>query len=111
MSVKIIPVDKSNIFNWRKSVRTVFGDIPDDDVVKRMVRDRFMIDFDNWNEPSDRLLGAMDTKTGQIVGTGGADQYVLTVPGGNTIGMAGIMGMGTLPTHKRKGIFFGIDYF
>lgn len=108
MSVKIIPVDKSNIFNWRKSVRTVFGDIPDDDVVKRMVRDRFMIDFDNWNEPSDRLLGAMDTKTGQIVGTGGADQYVLTVPGGNTIGMAGIMGMGTLPTHKRKGIFSSV---
>ena len=49
MSIKIIPVDKSNIFEWRTSVRTVFGDIPKKDVVKRMVNDRFMIDFETWN--------------------------------------------------------------
>lgn len=105
MAIKIIPVDKSNIFEWRTSVRTVFGDIPNKDVVKRMVNDRFMIDFDNWNEPSDRLLAAFDTDIGKIVGTGGADNYSMTIPGGNSLSMAGIAFMGTLPTHKRKGIF------
>ncbi len=105
MSIKIIPVNKSNIFEWRKSVRAVFGDIPNKDVVKRMVNERFMIDFETWNEPSDRLLAAVDTETNQIVGTGGADKYSITVPGGNTVNMAGIAFMGTLPTHKRRGIF------
>ena len=105
MSIKIIPVNKSNIFEWRKSVRAVFGDIPNKDVVIRMVNERFMIDFETWNEPSDRLLAAVDTETNQIVGTGGADKYSITVPGGNNINMAGIAFMGTLPTHKRRGIF------
>ena len=75
MSIKIIPVDKSNIFEWRTSVRTVFGDIPKKDVVKRMVNDRFMIDFETWNQPSDRLIAAFDTDINKIVGTGGADKY------------------------------------
>jgi predicted acetyltransferase len=105
MSIKITPVSKANIFEWRKSVRTVFGDIPNDEVVIRMVNERFMIDFDNWNKPSDRLLAAIDTETNQIVGTGGADKYSITVPGGSTLNMAGIAYMGTLPTHKRKGVF------
>ncbi|MAU24250.1 MAG: hypothetical protein CL706_02425 [Chloroflexi bacterium] len=105
MSIKIIPVDKSNIFEWRTSVRTVFGDIPKKDVVKRMVNDRFMIDFETWNQPSDRLIAAFDTDINKIVGTGGADKYSMSVPGGNSISMAGIAFMGTLPTHKRKGIF------
>ncbi|MBL07384.1 MAG: hypothetical protein CL773_06000 [Chloroflexi bacterium] len=105
MAIKIIPVNKSNIFEWRSSVRTVFGDIPSKDVVIRMVNERFMIDYDHWNEQSDRLIAAFDTESEQIVGSGGADKYNITVPGGNNIKMAGIAYMGTLPTHKRRGIF------
>ena len=105
MTIKIIPVDKSNIFEWRSSVRTVFGDIPSKEVVIRMVNERFMIDYDNWNKPSDRLIAAFDTDSERIVGSGGADKYTITVPGGENIKMAGIAYMGTLPTHKRRGIF------
>ena len=99
MTIKIIPVDKSNIFEWRSSVRTVFGDIPSKEVVIRMVNERFMIDYDSWNKPSDRLIAAFDTESEQIVGSGGADKYTITVPGGENIKMAGIAYMGTLPTH------------
>ena len=105
MAIRIISVDKSNVFEWRSSVRTVFGDIPSEDTVIRMVNDRFMIDYDNWKEPSDRLIAAFDTDSKQIVGSGGADKYTITVPGGENIKMAGIAYMGTLPTHKRRGIF------
>jgi len=105
MNFEIIPVTKSNIFEWRQSVRRVFGDIPKKETVLRMIKDRFMVDYENWDNPSDRLIAAVDPYTNKIIGTGGADKYKITIPGGKNINMAGIAYMGTAPTHKRKGIF------
>ena len=110
MSIKIVPIDKTNIQEWRTSVRRVFGDIPSESDVKRLVNDRLMIPYEDWSKGSEkvdhnRLIGAYDEETKSIVGTGGADKFDITVPGGNSLSMAGIAYMGTAPTHKRKGIF------
>ena len=110
MTIKIVSVNKNNVFEWRNAVRRVFGDISKESDVERLVKDRLMIQINDWtennnNQDMNRLIGAYDDKSKSIVGTGGADKYKITTPGGNSLSMAGIAYMGTAPTHKRKGIF------
>ncbi len=105
MTIKIISVNKNNFIEWRKSIRRVFGDIPKDEDVKRLARDRMMNPISEWKSNNNRLIAAIDEDTERIVGTGGADKLEITIPGGKPMDMAGIAYMGTAPTHKRKGIF------
>ena len=110
MTIKIVSVNKNNVFEWRNAVRRVFGDISKESDVERLVKDRLMIQINDWtennnNQDMNRLIAAYDDKSKSIVGTGGADKYKITTPGGNSLSMAGIAYMGTAPTHKRKGIF------
>ena len=105
MTIKIISVNKNNFIEWRRSVRRVFGDIPKDEDVTRLASDRLMNPINQWESDNKRLIAAFDEKSKSIVGTGGADKFKITVPGGKTLDMAGIAYMGTAPTHKRKGIF------
>ncbi|MDA1279178.1 MAG: GNAT family N-acetyltransferase, partial [Chloroflexi bacterium] len=58
----------------------------------------------DWAE-IDRLVAAVDPSSQRIVGTGGADSYSLTVPGGTTVPMAGVAYMTTSVTHRRQGAF------
>ena len=101
MTIKIIPVNENNVIEWRKSVRRVFGDIPTKSDIERMLAGRFTKNT-SWEK---RLIAALDEETNKIVGTGGADEFKITVPGGKNLNMAGIAYMGTAPTHKRRGIF------
>jgi predicted acetyltransferase len=55
-------------------------------------------------DPS-RLLAAVDD--GAIIGTAGAYGLTLTIPGG-FVPAAGVMMVGTLPTHRRRGVFGGL---
>ena len=51
--------------------------------------------------PPERVLAAVDDAA--IVGGGGAYRFETTVPGGKTLPTAGVMAVGVLPTHRRRG--------
>jgi len=59
-------------------------------------RDHFINEFE-----LDRLVAAFDGD--QLVGTGGAFSFDLTVPGG-TVGCGGTTVIAVLPTHRRRGV-------
>ena len=58
-------------------------------------------DYSPIIEP-ERTLGAYDGE--QLVGGGSIFSFQLTVPGGGSVGAAGITEIGVLPTHRRRGI-------
>jgi predicted acetyltransferase len=51
--------------------------------------------------PPDRALAAVED--GAIVGGAGAYRFDTTVPGGAQVPTAGVMAVGVLPTHRRRG--------
>jgi predicted acetyltransferase len=51
--------------------------------------------------PAERVHAAFDD--GAIVGGAGAYLFETTVPGGAQVPTAGVMGVGVLPTHRRRG--------
>ena len=51
--------------------------------------------------PPERVHAAVDD--GAIVGGAGAYLFETTVPGGKTLPTAGVMAVGVLPTHRRRG--------
>lgn len=64
--------------------------------LKEESREHFINEFE-----LDRLVGAFDGD--QLVGTGGAFTFDLTVPGG-TVGCGGTTVIAVLPTHRRRGV-------
>ena len=48
MTIKIVSVNKNNVFEWRNAVRRVFGDISKESDVERLVKDRLMIQINDW---------------------------------------------------------------
>jgi predicted acetyltransferase len=51
--------------------------------------------------PAERVLAALED--GEIVGGAGAYLFDTTVPGGAQVPTAGVMAVGVLPTHRRRG--------
>ena len=51
--------------------------------------------------PAERVLAAVDGDT--VVGGAGAYRFDTTVPGGTQVPTAGVMAVGVLPTHRRRG--------
>jgi predicted acetyltransferase len=96
MTIELRPVTDNNFVEWRKAVRHGFGIQVHPDDIARLRNDRAELD---------RLVAAVDTSSDRIVGTGGADSYSLTVPGGATVPMAGVAYMTTSVTHRRQGAF------
>jgi predicted acetyltransferase len=56
--------------------------------------------------PNERTHVAVDD--GAVVGGAGAYLFDLTVPGGGAVPTAGVMAVGVLPTHRRRGILNGL---
>ncbi|MEU2284630.1 GNAT family N-acetyltransferase [Streptomyces sp. NPDC013178] len=52
--------------------------------------------------PCERSLGAWDR--GELVGTAGAFDFRLTVPGGASVPAAGVTMVGVVATHRRRGV-------
>jgi len=52
--------------------------------------------------PVERVLAAVEG--GEIVGGAGAYLFDTTVPGGGQVATAGVMAVGVLPTHRRRGV-------
>ncbi|MBN4064595.1 GNAT family N-acetyltransferase [Dehalococcoides mccartyi] len=96
MTIELRSVTDSNFVEWRKAVRHGFGQHVHPDDIARLRNDRAELD---------RLVAAVDTRSERIVGTGGADSYSMTVPGGATVPMAGVAYMTTSVTHRRQGAF------
>lgn len=96
MTIELRQVTDENFTEWRKAVRRGFGDHVHPDDVARLRDQRVEID---------RLVAAVDSSSGRIVATGGADSHSLTVPGGATLPMAGVAYITTLVTHRRRGAF------
>ena len=96
MTIELRQVTDENFPEWRKAVRRGFGDHVHPDDIARLRDQRVEID---------RLVAAVDSSSGRIVATGGADSHSLTVPGGATLPMAGVAYITTLVTHRRRGAF------
>ena len=96
MTIELRQVTDENFTEWRKAVRRGFGDHVHPDDIARLRDQRVEID---------RLVAAVDSSSGRIVATGGADSHSLTVPGGATLPMAGVAYITTLVTHRRRGAF------
>jgi predicted N-acetyltransferase YhbS len=96
MTIELRSVTEKNFVEWRKAVRQGFGIHVHPEDITRLRNDRAELD---------RLVAAIDTGSERIVGTGGADSYSLTVPGGAVIPMAGVAYMTTSVTHRRQGAF------
>ncbi len=96
MTIELRSVTDDNFVEWREAVRHGFGQQVHPDDIARLRNDRAELD---------RLVAAVDTGSERIVGTGGADSYSLTVPGGATVPMAGVAYMTTSVTHRRQGAF------
>ena len=50
----------------------------------------------------DRTVAAFDG--GQVVATGGLFSFEIAVPGGRSLGCAGVTRVTVLPTHRRRGL-------
>lgn len=96
MTIELRPVTDDNFSEWRKTVRHGFGEHVHPDDIVRLRNERVELD---------RLVAAVDTQSNRIIGTGGADSYWLTVPGGEPVPMAGVAYMTTSVTHRRQGAF------
>lgn len=68
-----------------------FGSRPDPDEVEKL----------GAILPAERVLTARED--GEIVGGAGAYRFDTTVPGGAQVPTAGVMAVGVLPTHRRRG--------
>ena len=97
MTIEYRQVAEEEFASWRIAVRRGFNQHVHPDDIARLRKDRVEID---------RIFGAFEND--DLVGTGGADSYTLTLPGGNKIPTAGIAYIGTAATHLRRGILTGM---
>lgn len=90
--VRAISEDEAKLF--RSRLTRAFGADPDTD---DEAGNRFLELFE-----IERTFAAFDA--GDIIGTGGAFSYELTLPGGSTVPMAGTTIISVQPTHRRRGV-------
>ncbi len=96
MSIEHRVITDNEFANWRTLVRRAFNEHVHPDDIARLRDDR---------AESDRLFGAFDGDV--LVGTGGTDSHVMTVPGGAELPTAGIAYISTIATHRRRGVLTG----
>lgn len=87
------PIEPGDLDDWLRAEQRSFGIEPSE---ARLAQLRPAIE-------ADRSVAAYDD--GQIVATGGAYSTQLTLPGGDTVAVAGITAIGTRPSHTRRGLF------
>src|SRR5438094_740623 len=91
MDVRTIREDEFDAFELALS--NAFGDV---EVTEHdLARDRLVLELD-------RTFAAFDD--GRIVGCAGVLTFASVVPGGGSVGTAGVTAVGVLPTHRRRGI-------
>ena len=91
--MEIRQVVNEEFFHWRTAVRASLGTHTTLEDTEFMQSHRVEMD---------RLLVCMDGNT--IVGSGGADSFNMTLPGGAQVPVAGVAYVTTAATHRRRGI-------
>jgi predicted acetyltransferase len=90
--IEIRPIAEAEFRAWLDAVEVAFGETITDqqhDEARRIFE-------------VDRVLAAYDGD--RCVGGGAAFTFQLAVPGGATVGAAGVTAVGVMPTHRRRGI-------
>ncbi len=93
LTMEIRQVRDEEFFQWRIAVRGSLGDHTNRESTAFMRAHRVEID---------RLLVCMDSDT--MAGSGGADSFDMTLPGGAQVPVAGVAYITTAPTHRRRGV-------
>lgn len=91
--MEIRQVRDEEFFQWRIAVRGSLGYHTNLESTKFMRAHRVEID---------RLLVCTDGDT--MAGSGGADSFDMTLPGGAQVPVAGVAYITTAPTHRRRGV-------
>jgi predicted acetyltransferase len=86
------PVTDDEFDAYHRAESAAFGTLPHEG---RREVDRSVLE-------SDRTVAAFDGD--EIVGTTAAYSFEMTLPGGHTAPVAGVTGVGVVPTHRRRGI-------
>jgi predicted acetyltransferase len=92
MAIEIRTIPPDQLRRLVDTVNVAFGE-PTDEAQWQLDKALF--------EP-DRTLGAYDGDL--LVGGGSAFSFRMTVPGGARVRLAGVTGVGVMPTHRRRGI-------
>ncbi|MEY2432044.1 MAG: hypothetical protein QOC92_1769 [Acidimicrobiaceae bacterium] len=92
MAYEICEINADNLTELHRVASTAFGE---EVKTERLEDEHLVIEFD-------RMLGVADGD--QLVASAGVYSLDLTVPGGNTVPMAGVTWVACLPSHRRRGI-------
>ena len=95
--MEIRTVTDDEFFEWRINVRMNLGDHVSEEDTRYMRAHRVELD---------RLLVCRDGDA--FAGSGGADSFDMTLPGGATVPVAGVAYITTASTHRRRGVQRGI---
>jgi len=91
MPIEVRPVEANEVGKALAPIWHYFGGRPEAEEVEKLGRIL----------PPERMLAALDGE--EIVGGAGAYLFDTTVPGGAQVPTAGVMAVGVLPTHRRRG--------
>jgi predicted acetyltransferase len=91
VAVEVRPVEAGEVSQALAGIWHYFGLRPDQEEIERL----------GAILPPERVLAAVDGDA--IVGGAGAYRFETTVPGGGQVPTAGVMAVGVLPTHRRRG--------
>jgi predicted acetyltransferase len=91
-SVTVRNISPEEFASWQEVLGTAFGFDPRPD------------EQEMWKKAAefDRYLAAYDGD--ELVGTGGALTFSMTVPGGSSLPFGGVTAIATKPTHRRRGV-------
>ena len=92
MSVDVRTCERDDYAHALAPIWHYFGGTPSEEETERFLRIL----------PHDRVHAAFEN--GAIVGGAGAYAFGTTVPGGRAVPTAGVMAVGVMPTHRRRGI-------
>ena len=89
--ITIRNITPEEFFAWEQVMGVAFGFDPRPE------------DSEAWKKRAefDRYLAAFDGE--EMVGTGGAVTFAMTVPGGAAVTLGGVTAIATRPTHRRRG--------
>lgn len=85
-------IEAHELDDWARVESAAFGGFPRPEV----------IELERPVLPLDRTFAAFEGQ--ELVGTAGAYPFEMTVPGGNTVAVSGLTAVGTLATHRRRGV-------
>jgi predicted acetyltransferase len=94
--ITIRNITPEEFFPWEQVMGAAFGFDPR------------VEDSEAWKKRAefDRYLAAFEGE--EMVGTGGAVTFAITVPGGAAVSLGGVTAIATRPTHRRRGILTAI---